>query len=176
MKIWKRPLASITALHFFVVSCAVSVPACNRLALYAVTQTIAPDGKSEGKTSFTLIRMAHGATKDGGTFSENIFQAPDAQKVYVYIIHVGSPDQVKKAFDAKLKDATKVIEQAEPLEEKGQVVGLRAVITGPDKQQKTTSMIVITAGNNLRIIQSASLEDALEFERQAKEAHSDSKH
>lgn len=163
-------------MHFFVVSFAISVPVSNRLALYAAAQTVVTSGKTQGKTGFTLIRMAHGVTKDGGSFSENIFQALDGQKVYVYIIHIGSPDQVKNAFDAKLKDATKVIDQPQPLKEKGQVLGLRAVITSPDKQQKPTSMIVITAGNNLRIIQSESLEDALEFERQAKEAHFDSKH
>jgi hypothetical protein len=176
MKTWKRRLASISALHFFVVSFAISVPVSNRLALYAIAQMVATNGKSEGKTGFTLIRMANGVTKDGGSFSENIYQAHDGQKVYEYIIHTGSTDKVKKDFDARLKDATKVIEQVQPLEEKGQVVGQRAVITGPDKQQKTTSMILITAGNNLRIIQSESLEDALEFETQAKEGHSDSGH
>jgi hypothetical protein len=175
MKTWKRRLESISALHFFVVSFAISVPVSNRLALYPVAQTVVTSGKTEGKTGFTLIRMANGVTKDGGSFSENIYQVLDGQKVYEYIIHTGSTDKVKKDFDAKLKDATKVIEQPQPLEEKGQVVGLRAVITSPDKQQKPTSMIVTTAGNNLRIIQSDSLQDALEFERQTKQGHSDSK-
>jgi hypothetical protein len=100
IKTWKNPLASLSVLHLFVVSFAISVPVGNRLALATVDQRVVTNGKSEGKTSFTLIRMARGVTKDGGSFSENIFQALDAQKVYEYIIHTGSTDKVKKDFDA----------------------------------------------------------------------------
>lgn len=74
---------------------------------------------------------------------------------------------MKQAFEARIKEATKIIDQGPLLNGEGHVIGQRVVFEFADKDQKTASVILVTDGNKLRVIQSVSLDDALEFEKQA---------
>jgi len=123
--------------------------------------------QSKKEADFVLVLMGHGVADDGASFSQNTFQGPNGGKVFVVMVHYASPDAVKKRFEHEIGKATKVIERQRVTGEKG-AKEQRAVITFTAKDKKEASMILITAGNELVEVQSYSLQDALKFEKQAK--------
>ena len=121
--------------------------------------------KNDG--NFKLVRMANGVAADGALFSENTYERLTGEKVWVIMIHYGSAERVKTQFEEKVAKATKVIEQQKVAGEKG-ATEARAIITFTANNKKVVSMIIVTAGTELREIQSYSLQDALEYEKQIK--------
>lgn len=117
--------------------------------------------ESSFNASVTLIRMANGTMKDGFRFSENLYLGPDGEEVCFRTIHYHSADRVKKEFGSGLKDAVKVIDHREALDGNDQIKSEMAVITRAVPGQKPVAMILITAGENLRIVHSDSLQDVL---------------
>jgi hypothetical protein len=119
-------------------------------------------GKLQG---FTLLRMANGKTIDGAPFSRNTFRAPDDAIVYWTMVHYDSPSDAQKHFDAKVKDAIKLIERNQFLDAQGHVTGQRAVLTYEAKDRKIYGMVLTSASADLRIVESVSLQDALQLDR-----------
>jgi hypothetical protein len=119
-------------------------------------------------TGFKLIRMANGIKDDGAPFSTNVYETTrDKQKVWQDFFHYDSPEEVKTAFDVQVKKATKILETGNLLDSQGQTIGERAVLVFNPPDKKSSVMILVTDGNRLRDIQSYSLDDAMEFEKQS---------
>ena len=123
--------------------------------------------KDNSVLHYTLLNMAHGVTDDKASFSQNTFQAPNGAKIFVVTIHYGTIGRVKKAFEDQLAKATRVIETGS-IASGGEAKEQRAVVTFTAKDKTQASMIFITAGTELREIQSRSLQDAIEFEKRSK--------
>jgi hypothetical protein len=146
--------------------------------LRPMIQADAQNAKSAPKTvdyptGFKLIRMANGVKDDGAPFSSNTYETQtDKQKVWQDFFHYDSPEQVKKAFDVQVQKASKVMEKGSLLNSEGQTVGERAVLIFNPPEKKSSAMILMTVGNKLVDIQSYSLDDALEFEKQSHLARS----
>src|SRR5580704_13489221 len=119
--------------------------------------------KNDG--NFKLVRMANGVAADGALFSENTYERLTGEKVWVIMIHYGSAERVKTQFEDKIAKATKIIEQQKVAGEKG-ATEARALITFTANNKKVVPMILVTAGTELREIQSYSLQDVLECEKQ----------
>jgi hypothetical protein len=157
---------------FFAVALAVAVSGLTGFAgLRSMSQADAKNPENsqrvEARTGFKLIRMANGIKDDGAPFSTNVYETTtDKQKVWQDFFHYDSPEEVKKAFDAQVKKASKIVEQGNLLDSQGQIIGERAVLIFNPPEKKSSAMILITDSNKLRDIQSYSLNDAREFERQ----------
>jgi len=54
--------------------------------------------------------MANGVTADGAPYSQNTYQRPTSEKVFVLMIHFDSPEHAKKQFEEKVNKAAKIIE------------------------------------------------------------------
>jgi hypothetical protein len=121
----------------------------------------------EKQPDFILLYMGHGVSDDGDGYSMNTFKSANGEKLFVIMLHYGSPDAVKKAFEHQLSKATKVLEQQTITGEKGEKEQ-RAVITFTARYKKEASRVLITAGSELREIESHSLQDVLNFEKQTK--------
>jgi hypothetical protein len=92
-------------------------------------------------------------------------------KVYLYIVHLDSPEAARKEYEDRLKGAVRIIKQ-EKVQDKTATKSAktedRAVIVVSElKECSEATAIVATAGRALRIIKSCSAEAALEFEKQA---------
>jgi hypothetical protein len=131
------------------------------------TDQHAESAQTKKEADFVLVLMSHGVAEDGASFSQNTFKGPNGQKLFVVMIHYASPDDVKKRFEYMIAKAKKVIERQTVAGEKG-AKEQRAVITFTARDKNEASMILITAGIELVEVQSYSLQDALEFEKQSK--------
>ncbi len=131
------------------------------------TDQHAESAQPKKEADFVLILMGHGVAEDGASFSQNTFKGPNGQKVFVVMIHYASPDGVKRRFEYMIAKATKVIERQTVTGEKG-AKEQRAVITFTARDKNEASMILITAGAELVEVQSYSLQNALQFEKQTK--------
>jgi hypothetical protein len=140
-------------------------------------QQNSPDATSHEKMKFTLLVMGNGWTKQGDAFSTMNYESAAHIKVYLKIVHLQSRDDAKKEYDARLKEAAKIIDEGKVQDKpatKPASTEDRAVILVPNaaKDCEEIFTVVATAGTVLRIIQSCSVEAAVEFERQAKRGES----
>ncbi len=126
---------------------------------------------------FKLLRMSNGWTDNGFAVSGMNYESTAHVKVCLKIVHPGSREGAKKEYDDWLKEAAKIIEQGTVQDKpatKPATTEDRAVIvvleTARDCERMFT--VVATAGTVLRLIESCSLEAAVEFERQAKRSES----
>jgi hypothetical protein len=129
----------------------------------AGTSQSTPVSKESG---FFLVRMGHGSSADGHGFSQSTYQRYiGGEIVFVLMIHYDSPEDARRKFEFEIGKATKIIEHEGVTGEKG-LKEQRAVINTLAKDKNTMSMILVTAGSELREIQSYSLQNVLELEKQ----------
>jgi hypothetical protein len=136
-------------------------------------QQSSPAAAPHEEMKFKLIRMSNGWTKKGFAVSGMDYESAAHIMVYLKIVHPGSREGAKKEYDDWLKEAAKIIEQGAVQDKpatKPATTEDRAVIVVPENARDCERMftVVATAGTVLRLIQSCSLEAAVEFERQAK--------
>ena len=121
--------------------------------------------------------MSNGWTNKGFAFSGMNYESAARIKVYVRIVHSSSRESAKKEYDDWLKEAVRIVDQGKVQDKpatKPVMTEDRAVIVVPETAKDCDEMftVVATAGTVLRIIQSCSVEAAVEFERQAKRGES----
>ena len=138
-----------------------------------VNQQSSPAATPHEEMKFKLVRMSNGWTKKGFEVSGMNYESAAHVKIFLKTVHPGSREGAKKEYDDWLKEAAKIIDQGTVQDKpatKPATTEDRAVIvvleTARDCERMFT--VVATAGTVLRLIQSCSLEGALEFERQAK--------
>jgi hypothetical protein len=137
------------------------------------SQQSSPVVTAHEEMKFKLVRMSKGWTKKGFAVSGMNYESAAHVKVYLKIVHTGSREGAKKEYDDWLKEAAKIIEQGNVQDKpatKPATTEDRAVIVVLETARDCEKMftVVATAGTVLRIIQSCSLEAAVEFEKQAK--------
>lgn len=136
-------------------------------------QQSSPAAAPHEEMKFKLVKMSNGWTKKGFEVSGMDYESTAHIKVYLKIVHPGSREGVKKEYDDWLKEAAKIIRQGAVQDKpatKPATMEDRAVIAVREASKECEEIfsVVATAGTVLRIIQSCSLEAAVEFERQAK--------
>lgn len=130
--------------------------------------------KSEkpGELRFGKIANLDGTTKDTGDLvGTQVYLGSDGQTVFVVSYFLMSHEMAARQFDKYLREAKRVVEQPQILRKDGQPWATRAVVTltaGPDTDPWGDNMILFLPSKQrgLYLLQSASLDDALEFERQ----------
>jgi hypothetical protein len=132
---------------------------------------------SNDEIKFKLALMSNGWTKSGGAFSAMRYDTPEHFDLWLTIEHPGSREGAKSEYDTWLKRAERIIDQGKIEDKpatKPETIEDRAVIVLPAaaKDGKGSFVIVATAGNSFRIIQSSSLEAVLQFEKHARQSES----
>ena len=125
------------------------------------------------QVKFKLLRMSNGWTDNGFAVSGMNYESTAHVKVSLKMVHPGSREGAKREYDDWLKEAAKIIEQGTIQDKpatKPATTEDRAVVLVRETSKDCEEIfsVVATAGTVLRIIQSCSLEAAVEFERQAK--------
>lgn len=138
-----------------------------------VSQQSSPAATPHEEMKFKLVRMSNGWTKKGFAVSGMNYESAAHVKVYLKIVHVDSREDAKKEYNDWLKEAAKIIDQGTVQDKpatKPATTEERAVIAVRETSKDCEEIfsVVATAGSVLRVIQSCSLEAAVEFERQAK--------
>jgi hypothetical protein len=132
---------------------------------YPTSFSMATDDTGGKQQGFKLLRMSHGKTADGAPFSQNTFMAPADVIIYWTMVHYDSSKHAQDNFDAKIKDAIKLVERKQLLGADGHTTGQRAVFTYEAKDQKIHGMVLTVSGADLRIVESTSLQDAIQLDR-----------
>ena len=137
------------------------------------SQQSTPAATPHEEMKFKLVRMSNGWTKKGFAVSGMNYESAAHVKVYLKIVHVDSREDAKKEYNDWLKEAAKIIDQGTVQDKpatKPATTEERAVIAVRETSKDCEEIfsVVATAGSVLRVIQSCSLEAAVEFERQAK--------
>ncbi len=140
------------------------------------TQPIADQQTNQNATpseelQFKLVMMSNGVTNSGASWGGKRYETPNHTKVYLYIVHLDSPEAARKEYGDRLKGAVRIIKQEKVQDKpatKSTTTEDRAVIVVSEgKECNELTAIVATAGRALRIIESCSAEAALELEKQA---------
>jgi hypothetical protein len=132
---------------------------------------------SNDEIKFKLTLMSNGATKSGVGFSAIRYDTSEHFQLWLTIEHPGSREGAKSEYDTWVKRAERIIDQGKIEDKpatKPETIEDRAVIVLPAaaKDGKGSFVIVATAGNSFRIIQSSSLEAVLQFEKHARHSES----
>jgi hypothetical protein len=130
-------------------------------------EVAAPPGTGSDRRT-GLLRMANGITNDGFVFSRNTYRGADGENVYFEVFRYRSTERAKKAFDAQMKNAPRVIEHRMELDENGDFKAEMAVIPVTIDGKKPSAMIVIVSGATSRDVRSDSMEDVLAVARTLK--------
>src|SRR5215813_1122870 len=125
------------------------------------------ESHSPQQIAFQPVQVSSGKKANGAEFSTGLYDSPDGNTVSSTVETYVSAAYAKREMKNRIKQATKIIERGCKRNQSGKTVGERIVIYLPDKARSLEYANVLWLdGENLHIIESSSLEHALDFERQ----------
>ena len=105
---------------------------------------------------FTPVSWENGLTPDHFAYGLNTYAGPDGERVYFRVVHHHSVELTRERFESQIKAASKVVERIKAPGEKGNEMAILDV----DNRDGCGGLIIIaTAGEDFRTVQSKSSED-----------------
>jgi hypothetical protein len=117
---------------------------------------------------FTVIVQGD-AFEDGVHMGKTEFGASDGMLLHMTFGQFSDPEHATAKFEKVLGKAVKIVERGKKLDQSGKVVGERAqVVIAGSKPNETMSAVLWTDGRMFREVESKSLPDILELEKEYK--------
>jgi hypothetical protein len=122
---------------------------------------------SPQKVEFQAVKYYSGRKGNGAQFSAGTYDSTDGKVVSSTVETYRSATRAKSELKKRIKKATEIVERGSKRNRNGKLIGYRVVVMlRGGSQFGTYATVLWLAGEELHIIESSSLQHALEFERQ----------
>lgn len=116
---------------------------------------------------FSGVSFSHGRKGNGAEYSAGIYDSSDGVGVVATIEIYPSGSRARAEMIRRIKRSTRIVERGRKTDRNGKLIGERmVVIASGDSGARSFATILWLDQEDLNIIESSSLQVALEFERQ----------
>lgn len=124
------------------------------------------DSDGGQKVEFKAVNFYSGRKSNGADFSAGIYDSTDGVGVSSTVEVYYSAARAKREMKRRIKTATKIIERGNKENQNGKLIGERVVLISPGDTRDSAYVTVLWVDReDLHVIESPSLQHALEFER-----------
>jgi hypothetical protein len=128
--------------------------------------TTEQQASNEKKIEYQGVMSVSGKTVEGTPFVSNSYKSSDGTMFLVRIYRHNSTASAKKELLRNIKAAVKILKREPKLNEDGRQIGERALLVAKQEESDILQTVVIWTDNSqVYFIESASLQQALEFEK-----------
>ena len=126
-----------------------------------------PNSTCAQEIQFSGVSFSHGRKGNGAKYSAGIYDSTDGVGVVATVETYPSASRARAEMIMRIKRATRIVERGRKTDHNGKLIGERAVvIAAGDSGEGSYATILWLDQEDLNIIESSSLQVALDFERQ----------